>query len=56
MDEEQQQRVAVLFQGEETDVLIHIWREQVDWVHVYAMSESKDLVNAVEASMKSFAN
>ena len=54
MDDEQQQRVAVSFQGEETDMLIHIWREQVDWVHVYASSTSQDLVNAVEVSIQSF--
>lgn len=54
MDEENQQRVAVVFRGDETDMLIHIWREQVDWVHVYASSTSKDLVNAVEAGIKSF--
>ena len=54
MDEEKQQRVAVVFRGEETDLLIHIWREQVDWVHVYASSTSEDLVNAVEGGIDSF--
>lgn len=54
MDQEKQQRVAVMFRGEETDMLVHIWREQVDWVHVYASSTSQDLVNAVEAGMKPF--
>ena len=54
MDDEKQQRVAVSFGGEETDMLIHIWREQIDWVHVYASSTSQDLVSAVEASIKSF--
>ena len=54
MDEEKQQRVAVVFDGEETDMYIHIWREQVDWVHVYASSTSRDLVNAVEAGMEPF--
>jgi len=54
MDDEKQQRVAVSFGGEDTDMLIHIWREQVDWVHVYASSTSKDLVDAAEASIKSF--
>jgi len=54
MDDEKQQRVEVFFQGEETDMLIHIWREQTDWVHVYASSVSQDLVNAVEVSIKSF--
>jgi hypothetical protein len=54
MDDEKQQRFAVSFGGEETDMLFHIWREQIDWVHVYASSTSQDLVNAVEASIKSF--
>jgi len=54
MDEEKQQRVAVVFRGEETDLLIHIWREQVDWVHVYASSTSEDLVNAVDGGIDSF--
>ena len=54
MDDEKQQRVAVSFSGEETDMLIHIWREQTDWVRVYASSTSQDLVSAVEASIKSF--
>ncbi len=54
MDEEKQQRIAVVFDGEETDMLIHVWREQVDWVHVYASSTSQDLVNAVEAGIKPF--
>ena len=54
MDEEQQQRFAISYQGEETEMQIHIWREQVDWVHVYASSTSRDLVNAVEARLKSF--
>jgi len=54
MDEEKQQRVAVVFKGEETDMQIHIWREQVDWVHVYASSTSQDLVSAVKAGIESF--
>ena len=54
MDEEKQQRVAVVFRGDETDMLIHIWREQADWVHVYASSTSKDLVDAVKGACKPF--
>ena len=54
MDDEKQQRVAVVYHGEETDMLVHIWREQIDWVHVYASSTSEDLVQAVEGGMKSF--
>jgi hypothetical protein len=55
MDEEQQLRFPVSFKGEETDMLVHIWREQVDWVHVYASSSSQDLVSAVEAALQTFA-
>ena len=54
MDEEKQQRVAVSFRENETEMLYHVWREQTDWVHVYASSTSQDLVNAVENSFKEF--
>jgi len=54
MDEETQQRVAASFGGEDTEMLIHIWREQEDWVHVYASSTSSELISAVEAGIKSF--
>ena len=54
MDEEQQQRFAVTFRGRDTDLLVHVWREQVDWVHFYASSESQELVTAVEATLESF--
>ena len=54
MDEEKQQRIAVSYGGEETEVLYHVWREQADWVHVYASSSSRDLVNAVEVTIKKF--
>lgn len=55
MDEETQRRVPVSFKGQEADMLIHIWREQTDWVHFYASSTSQEFVNAVEAGMKPFA-
>ena len=54
MDEETQQRVAVSFGGEDTDMLIHIWREQTDWVHFYASSTSQEFVNAVQSGIKPF--
>lgn len=54
MDEEKQQRFAVSFGGKDTEVLYHVWREQTDWVHVYASSTSQELVGAVEASIKPF--
>ena len=54
MDEEKQQRIAVSFQENDTDMLYHVWREQTDWVHVYASSTSQDLVETVESSIKPY--
>ncbi len=54
MDDEKQQRFAVTFGGEETEILYHVWREQEGWVHVYASSTSRDLIAAVERSIKAF--
>ena len=54
MDEEKQQRIAVSFGENETEMLYHVWREQSDWVHVYASSTSQDLVSAVEIRIKQF--
>ena len=55
MDDEKQRRFAVTFGGEETSILFHVWREQEDWVHLYASSESEDLVNAIKNAMGQFA-
>ncbi len=55
MDQEQQLRFPVSFAGQETDMLYHVWREQEDWVHVYASSTSRELVDAVEATLQAFA-
>ena len=54
MDQEQQLRFPVTFKGRNTDMLYHVWREQEDWVHVYASSTTRDLVDAVDASFTSF--
>ncbi len=54
MDAEKQQRFAVSFGGQDTEVQYHVWREQADWVHVYASSTSKEFVDAVAASIKTF--
>lgn len=54
MDEEKQQRFVVSFGGKDTEVQYHIWREQTDWVHVYASSTSREFVDAVETSIKTF--
>jgi len=45
---------VVSFGESETEMQYHVWREQTDWVHVYASSTSQDLVNAVEISIKQF--
>ena len=55
MDDEKQQRFAVTYDGEETSILFHVWREQEDWVHLYASSESEGLVNAIKNEMGQFA-
>lgn len=54
LDQEQQLRFPVTFRGEETEILYHVWREQEDWVHVYASSSDKALVDAVEAQFSAF--
>ncbi len=55
MDDEKQQRFAVSYDGEDTSILFHVWREQEDWVHLYASSESEGLVNAIKKVMGQFA-
>ncbi len=55
MDDEQQQRFAVSFNGDETEILYHVWREQEDWVHLYFSSESEDLIAAIKAATESLA-
>ena len=55
MDDEKQQRFAVTYDGEKTSILFHVWREQEDWVHLYASSESEGLVNAIKKMMGQFA-
>ncbi len=55
MDDEKQQRFTVSYDGEETSILFHVWREQEDWVHLYASSESERLVNAIKNEMGQFA-
>ncbi len=54
MDQEDQLRFPVTFAGRETDMLYHVWREQEDWVHVYASSTDKGLVDAIEMSLDAF--
>ena len=55
MDDELQTRFTVRYQGAESEVLYHVWREQVDWVHLYFSSTSEDLIDAIEAASGPFA-
>ena len=55
MDEELQDRYPVTFNGADEEVLFHVWREQVDWVHLYFSSESKSLIAAIEKASAPFA-
>ena len=51
VDEEKQQEIEVVFQGNKTTVLYHVWRENVDTVHLYFSTPSEDLAAAIEVEM-----
>ena len=55
MDDELQTRFTVRYEGSESEVLYHVWREQVDWVHLYFSSTSKDLIAEIEKTVGPFA-
>lgn len=55
LDEETEQRFPVAYNGDEAEVQVHIWREQADWVHVYASSTNESLVGAIEDTMSEYA-
>ena len=55
MDQELQQRYAIKFRGSDEEIQIHVWREQVDWVHLYFSSTSKDLIDAIGKTTSSYA-
>jgi hypothetical protein len=55
MDEELQDRYAVRFRGADEEILVHVWREQVDWVHLYFSSTSKEMIAAMEDKMTPYA-
>jgi hypothetical protein len=50
MDDELQERFSFVFKGSDEDVQIHVWREQVDWVHLYFSTTSEDLIAALDAT------
>ncbi len=47
MDEEKQQVLSVTFNGASTELFYHVWREQIDWVHLYLSSPSEGLIDAI---------
>ena len=50
MDSELEQRLPFVFEGNEEEVQIHVWREQVDWVHLYFSTTSEDLLAALKTA------
>ena len=55
MDEEQQNRFPVVYNGADEEILFHVWREQADWLHLYFSSTSKELVAALEKNNEAYA-
>jgi hypothetical protein len=55
MDDEQQERFTFAFNGSDEEILFHVWREQVDWVHLYFSSTSKELIAALEKTNSAYA-
>ena len=55
MDEEKQERFTFAFNGSDEEIQFHIWREQVDWVHVYFSSTSMELIAALEKTNMAYA-
>jgi len=55
MDEELQSRFTVRFEGSEIEVLYHVWRGQVDRVHLYFSAASRELVDGIDVASQEFA-
>jgi len=55
MDDEVQDRFAFAFNDSDAEIQIHIWREQVDWLHLYFSSTSKELIAALEKTNMAYA-
>ena len=55
MDTEKQADLSVQMGGQQVEMFYHVWREEADWVHIYASSTSKGLVDAVQAAISPFA-
>lgn len=54
LDQEQEQRLTLQYDGASREIQVHIWREYAGWVHVYVSSDSQALVDAVTAEMARF--
>lgn len=50
LDQEKQQIVPVTFGGRQTELMIHVWREHADWVHLYFQTPSADLIAALKTA------
>ncbi|MDX1507595.1 MAG: hypothetical protein R3358_04905 [Woeseiaceae bacterium] len=55
MDAEKQADLVIRVDGRDVEMFYHVWREQPDWVHIYASSTSRELVDAVQAAIAPFA-
>jgi len=55
MDEELQNRFTFTFNGSDEEIQLHVWREQVDWVHLYFSSTSTELITALQKTNMVYA-
>lgn len=55
LDQEKQQIVPVSFGGRQTELMIHVWREHADWVHLYFQTPSSALIDALKTATAPFA-
>ena len=55
MDEELEDRFKFTFNGSDEEIQLHVWREQVDWVHLYFSSTSTELIAALEKTNMAYA-
>lgn len=55
VDDEKQQKIAVVYQQDDTMVLYHVWRENADSVHLYFSTPSEGLAAAIESEMERYS-
>ena len=51
LDEEKQALQEVIYEGEDTTLVYHVWREHADSVHLYFATPSPGLAEALEAEL-----